>query len=454
MYPKALYNVIILVLLTIAQATPQPEWTRKQPFSRTHYIGIGMADKTPLQNHQQVARSNALNSIAEDIAISITSKQIDIVQEENGITDEFIRSEIQTTTLLDLEGYRLIDTWEDAEQYWVYYSLSIAVFDSLRQKRIAEAGNRSLSLLKQGDTFTKTIPYANYTGALSAYLRALEPLKPYVSEPFQVELLGETVFLENEIMSRLNDLLHRIKLRASDDLLVGNVGGPIEKGLQVIAEIETPSGLMRLPHLPLDFHFLQGAGEMDNKAITDSDGVGVSRIHRIIDTNRLQIVIAQVDLSALTGSDIIADGMNQKAEMLAPPDVRFTVAVSGQPVFVDSDERNLDDKLELAILSSAIESELTSNGFDFVPNPNLADITLYIEANTRRGSTIGKMGVAYLDLTISVVNRVSGNCIFTRSLDNVKGIDLEYENAGLRAYRKAEQDLLPQLLEEMQQAIR
>ena len=44
--------------------------------------------------------------------------------EQSGMSEEQSRSEIQALTKADLEGYELVDTWDNGNEYWVYYKLS------------------------------------------------------------------------------------------------------------------------------------------------------------------------------------------------------------------------------------------------------------------------------------------------------------------------------------------
>ncbi len=62
--------------------------------------------------------------------------------------------------------------------------------------------------------------------------------------------------------------------------------------------------------------------------------------------------------------------------------------------------------------------------------------------------------VAYVDLELSAIDLTSGDEVYSDAMSNVKGIQLNYEKAGLKAlenaYAKMAESLLPELITNLQ----
>ena len=141
-----------------AQLAPQPEWVKMRPSSPTYYYGIGAVRKSmDVGQYQQAARQNALADMAGEISTTISSNSVLHAFESNlGFRDDFT-STIRAQTQQDLEGYELVDSWEDLENYWVYYRLSKALYQELKEQRKNDAISRSF------DYFTSGLGPVSYT---------------------------------------------------------------------------------------------------------------------------------------------------------------------------------------------------------------------------------------------------------------------------------------------------
>ena len=126
---------------------------------------------------------------------------------------------------LELEGFELVDTWEDTNDYWVYYRLSKNHYQNIKQQKLEKVMSLALDMFNNARINEQQGRLSN---ALTFYLQALKQLKDYVSEPLQIELNGVKVFLMNEIYASIQYILSNTELRAREEKQIGKIGQPLK----------------------------------------------------------------------------------------------------------------------------------------------------------------------------------------------------------------------------------
>ena len=69
----------------------EPNWVKERPVSNRYFIGIVSADKNN-KDYRTVAKAEALNDLASEISVTISSELIDIMVEYTGFSEEYARS--------------------------------------------------------------------------------------------------------------------------------------------------------------------------------------------------------------------------------------------------------------------------------------------------------------------------------------------------------------------------
>ena len=87
--------------------------------------------------------------------------------------------------------------------------------------------------------------------------------------------------------------------------------------------------------------------------------------------------------------------------------------------------------------------------YEFVDNEAAADLILTIVAATRSAQQSGNFRTSYLDATISLTDRKSGNEVYNKSLSSIKGTAASFELGSIKAYEKARDDFLDDLIYEL-----
>ena len=133
---KKLLPIILLLLFQSLFAKTMPDWVKSRPIDKNYYIGIGVAKKSKKnKDYIQYAKDSALKNLASEISVNISGEVISKVMEKNGINKEELISNIKTSTQAKLQGYELVGTWEDKNNYWVYYHLSKEKYKAQQKKK-------------------------------------------------------------------------------------------------------------------------------------------------------------------------------------------------------------------------------------------------------------------------------------------------------------------------------
>ena len=119
---KSVISLLFVLTLSISQTfagDEKPEWLKNRPVRSKFYIGIGMAQKNnSAQDYHQVAKENALQDLSSEINVNISSNITVKLTENADRIQEELRSQIQTSTKASLEGYEMVDSWENDQEYW------------------------------------------------------------------------------------------------------------------------------------------------------------------------------------------------------------------------------------------------------------------------------------------------------------------------------------------------
>ena len=436
-----LISLIGFGLFTSGVSAKTPDWVEKRPVDPAYYIGIGVAVKSgDGKEYLQSAKQAALSDLASEITVNISSELIDIAIEQSGLSEEEVYREIRATTAAELEGYELVDTYETKNEYWIYYRLSRATYAAKKQERLENAMNLALDFYSKGINSRNQGKHAQALGYL---LEAFKPIQGYITDPLETIYNGEEIYVKNEIYSSIQGILGSIAFSGKPEKSSGKMGKPLSSVLEVRASYQPESGgAQPMADLPVRFTFKRGSGELLELVRTNSRGFARCRVARITSREPLQIVTAAADLNPLVTLDSTNAVIQGIIDGFAVPSQRFILEVQGLTAFIDSKERNFGKALEVPHLEPTLKNVLGDEGFSFVDNMSEADMVITVEADSRKGSEVYGQYVAYVDVSVSVLDMNSGEEIYKNKLSDIKGIHLDYERAGLKAYENAGEQLV------------
>lgn len=409
----------------------KPSWLKDQPYRDGYYTGIGHSLKDGSNNYIQVAKKSALDDLASQIKVTVASTSVlSILESDLKIREEYEQI-IKTTAADELQDFELVDAYEDAGNYWVYYQLSIA-----RYRQIKEEQKRNATVLAT-DFYLKGRD-AQAAGrrlqAISFYFQAFRSIEKYLGEAIRVSVDDREVLLANEIYASIQKTLQKITLQVNPSEVPVNrrlAQSEVDVTARAYYEDGSPA-----TDLPLTAFFEKGDGQIHPDYKTGADGQARILINRITSTDFEQRVRVRVNIDALAGTGnspvyaLIAKTFNV-------PGAAVLLKVQRPVVFLTSEERSLGYRKSTEQISNKLKNLLVTNGFEFTNNKNAADLWFDIQADSEKGSVSGSIYITYFTGVIKVMAMKDGREIYATTLDRVKGYGLDYDRSSVDAYNKA-----------------
>ena len=131
--------ILLAFIYYVSLFASKPEWVTNRPVSDEYFIGISKGVKKNNPNYLTKTKSDALNDLISEIKVSIKSTQELSLKQQNNTINQSFSNNIELKTEAIIEGYELVDTWEDKNEYWVYYRLLKKIYDKNRYKNVRSA---------------------------------------------------------------------------------------------------------------------------------------------------------------------------------------------------------------------------------------------------------------------------------------------------------------------------
>lgn len=441
------YFFLILILLNscstqkkIADKTELlPLWIKEFPISQTHYIGIGVADKklNPT-DFIKVAQKNALQNLISQIKVSISSQSFLLKMERDLDFKQDIKSVIEIKADDVIEGYELVNSFTNNNEYWMYYRLNKSLYKEIKIAKTKEAVNESKFFLQKA--------ISNSTSHKNQYIyfvSALNILEPYLNEPLFTKINGEEVNLLSEIITQFRAYLDKYQIRSLKQENLFTVGrNPFS--LKFIVEHNNE----KEPDIPLQIN--SSSLEINKfSEKTDFEGVLTANIIKFKNLNKLHKIEVVIDfqnwLEETSSSELIKDVFKN----IKPKKIEVPIYLSTPKIFVNSTEKHHGELNNNNVLQFAVESELHNSGFSTVQNKHNADLIMTINSRSEKGRHINgqRMFVSFLNMIINVKD-LNSRTIFSKNIDQIKGIQLDFNKADQNAYQQGVKEIKNKLIPE------
>lgn len=413
---------------------PQPAWVNSRPINPSYYVGIGSVSKAaePL-DYASVAKKNALSDLASEIKVTVKSESFLNTMQVNMQVQEEFNSSIATFTDEEIEGFELIDSWENGADYFVYYRLSKAYHEQLRLEKKQAVMSSAYDQLSQARV-AKT--QGDIAGATDLYFRALFEMKEYWSEVNQFNDGGQIIYLDNTIYAELREMINQIELRTSPDVIRLDASNQFKADVRIglfYQDLPVRGGLLL-------YRFDNGKYRKANEIRTDVSGEALISIMNADLTNPSNALELTYTVNDLIPKDLDSKLVSPLVEGLRPPSLVVPIRATLPSVMFMVEEKNLGAQQGTERLATPLRGKMAARGFRFTEQTSEADFQVIIKADTRAGGTSQGFHVAYLDL-LYIVKDAQGNVLIQSSENNIKGLQLNFEAAGLEAYKKAEKKI-------------
>jgi hypothetical protein len=431
---------LIFLLLLFSACSPKlkpdpealkPSWLKTEPYQEGYYTGVGHSVKDGTNNYIQSAKKSAFDDLVSQIKVNVSSTSVLSTMELDSKFKEQYEQIIQTTAADDIEEFELVDAWEDPNNYWVYYRLSIA-----RYRQIKEEQKRNATILAT-DYFTKGRAAENngeFLQAISFYFQAFRSIEKYLGEPIRITIEDRDVLLVNETYAGIQRLLDRIVVRVEPaEIMVNRRLNQQEHS--VVAKANFKDGRFA-ESVPLKASFEKGEGDVYPDYKVDENGNAKILINRIGSRELEQTLGVKVNIDVLSGT-----GSSPIYKLIAKtfnvPGAQVMMKVQRPVVYLTADEKSFGSAKVNYQITNKLKNLLANNGFEFTEDKTVADLWFDIKADAEKGSVSGSIYISYLTSVIKVTAMKEAKEIYATTLDRVKGYGLDYDKSSIDAYNKA-----------------
>ena len=410
-----------------------PNWVQQKPIENFYYSGIGMAVKSG-NNYQAIAKNNALNDLASEISVQINSTSVLYQVESNEQFREDFRANTRLSSIENIEGFELVDSFENGREFWVYYRLSKSEYLALKKAREEKAISRALDLYSTAKEFRLN---TQYDDALIYGVKSIEAIKAYLGEGLKVDYDGEEIYLGNELFSFISETVNDINIRpvlGDFEITRGQTPDPTQLAFSVSTE-----KFSSLTDIPIYFYY-SGQRIKNNEHYSDYNGMVSYPLGKITSLNPREYLQANLNLVGLSKEATEDPFVRKLIAKISGSDARINLTIKKPLVYIKSLELNFNDTLSSKVLATTFKKEFLESSFQVTSNLENADYLLDLSSNTDKISSSGGFFSASLNANIKFYdNRL--NLLYTYQINNLKGVQLDYDKAGKDAYQKASEQI-------------
>lgn len=442
---KLAYFILVLVVVQacggskkVVQVIPEVEWAKSRPNLPSYYVGIGQSNKVGTPNeYMQTAKQNALADMASDISVNISSNSVISAFETQNLFFEDYSQTIKAETQKELEGYELVDSWEDETQYWVYYRLSKAQYQKLSEEK------KTAAALKSVDFYSKaleSIDNGDLRTGIVLLIKALEPIKQYFSETISVTFRGQEIYLGNEIIQKFSQTVNSLVINGPQSV-DAKIGTGITQD-QLTYQVTNAGGV---PQNGIQLKATYSEKVIQNsKSVTGIDGK-VSYSVDVVrsDKNQEKFTVA-IDLDNLIKEGTTESVLKKMLVKVTTPNVPTAINVVKPKLFVKTALASKNDD----ILAKAASSKLLMMGVPIVNSESEADYSLVVSSSMSNPVKASNYTTVQLTVTV-VLKNASGAEVYRKAIDKIKGSHFDANQAISAAYSEASKKIENSIVREI-----
>jgi hypothetical protein len=440
-----IHSLLLVVLATKLKAqssavstTPQklvPGWVSKRPTSILKYIGIGMAEKSNSSNYQNEAKKNALFDLSSEIKVNISSNSILHTVQNNSQFSENYNSMIQLSSSDNIEGFRLVDSYENDSQFWMYYELDKEEYENQKAQKKQSLIDKAVNLinLSADDENQK-----NFTNSIKKKLQAFTLLLPYFNEDIKFQSktgLTSVLDLTNSIQKNLQ----AISIAAPKSYYTVK---PYQNTYDNLKFDIAYNEKMPLKDFPFSVSLENDKIKLVNEKITTNlEGkteLSIKSVNLI--ENTVGITLSP-DLNKLTEND---SGSVFSVELLKKfiqiPELKSGLKIQPIQITVQTTEQNFSKFNDTKIIQQLILKKMNLPEVVLTETGLTADYIIECVSNTSKDISSdelnSKFGIqlAKLNLQLNLKNAKTNEIIYSGIADEIYGSGNSLDIAGMNAY--------------------
>lgn len=426
-----------------------PIWVSHRPNNAFKYVGIGFSEKAAGGNYQMEAKKNALYDLASEIKVDISSNSVLYTVQNNNNFNENFNSLIKLSNTDNIEGYTLVDSYENEKQYWVYYELDKQTYADIKAKKKQQTISKASNLIVASFADEKN---KDFSSSLKKRIQAFGVLAPYLSEEINFDPA------QSNGVKNVFDLTNLIQVQLQQITIVQQKNIPVLKPFQskynplvYNLELKNKTPLQNFPFI----------------VSSDVDQISVSEKASTNTTGELQVKVISVeplnmqvdfslnpDITTLMGSDSIGRaGVTLLQQFVQTSTLKVHAQVSNITIFVNSIEKNLGVATGMNAIESYIKQKFNGQEVNFIDKATEADYVINSFADTKQDISSDileqnyKTKLAALVVKLELKGKGGVEVLYKTEITDVYGYANKLESAGINAYNN------PKLMTEMAEAL-
>ncbi len=407
---RKIFTGILLTVFCITAAAQAPDWVTNRPVSAKEYVGIGMA---PLSDPDYVkkASQNALADIATQISLKLENNSLMQRIDVDGKSREMLEDEIRNSAEAWIEGHELVDSYQSADRYYVYYTLNRAAYAKKAETRRQQALRTGLDYLQKGRWEEESM---NLSQAAMLYVKGLEAVEPWTFMDLTTKMDGQTVNVPIELYDACVNLLGGMAITTN----VVNLEGEVFKAVATpLAACLSRNGAV-VPNVRLKAYFAKGDGVISPAIETDYTGTAEFYVSNITSKEEIQEVRIEMDESFFGKFPEVYRQLFMNQTL---PSAKITISLKAAPVtayFYVKEQHDIEG------IEDRIKTILTNNHFAVTDNTEEADCFIELSTKMDMGEVVtggvSDLNSYYCSLTLNFYNNRTEQLVLDYSVNNVK----------------------------------
>lgn len=413
-----------------------PLWVSSRPNDGFKYVGVGFSEKGKGGNYQIEAKKNALYDLSSEIKVNISSNSVLYTVQNNNNFNENFNSLINLTNTDNIEGYQLVDSYENEKQYWVYYILDKQEYANQKAQKKQQIISKATNLINLSFVDEKN---KEFSSCLKKRIQAFGVLTPYLSEEINFDPTKtngiKTVF---DLTAIIQTQLQSISILQQKEL-------PILKPYQltyapIIYSLELKSKTP-LQNFPLIATSDEERIKINDKTTTNEKGELQLKVNYVEPINQTAAFALSPDISSLMGSDSLGrTGIIVLKQFIQTPALKVQARVNNINIFVTATEKNFGKPTGLNLIEAIINQKFNGQEVQIVSKSEEADYIIESVAETQEDISSDilesnyNIKLAALVISLQLKNNATKEVIYKTQVNEVYGYANNLEKAGMNAY--------------------
>ena len=409
----------------------KPVWATERPINSSYYVGIAGVSKEEFPyNAAEIARENALNSLAREIRVRVSSSSLLSTLQVNSWVEESFVSNIESTVAEDLEGFNLIDSYESSTEVFVYYRLSKSEYARILAERKQVALGSAYGHYLDAE---RKISKGEISGAIERYLMGLDVMSKYLGElnPYTGDE-GTQFDLDRALLNGISDAISGLVLVHEKNEIKLSLNSRYTDEVSISSFFDNNNVF----GIPLKYEYSRGAIPVRGTTKTSGNGIAEIPINGFTPGTTRSELVVEVDILSFSKVLNILSPLKPLLEGLTSTPLRIPIVLERPKVFVGGTEKMFQRTISQGVLIPALRAALIEEGVEVVDQANSKGLTLTVNADTQAGGGGSGFFTAYLNATLELTDG-NGKLIMQKNLERIKGVQLDKIKAGQESYRKA-----------------